>query len=117
MILGEYGWLAELENWAVEDASMRMTFAPQTLDFGSLRFSSALLNLEGSLRVSLDAELEPTATRGELRINEVHEDIRAVSRLYLDLGLSGTGHSIPSEGPFTVSFDLDECGDPRFDIR
>ena len=115
MMLGEYGWLAELENWAVEDGSLRMTFEPQTLSVESLRFVSLLLNMEGSLRIALDAEFDPAAARGELRVNEVHDDIRAVSRLYL--GLSGTGYSIPSEGPFTVSFEVDEHSDPRIDIR
>lgn len=51
---------------------------------------------------------------GEFRVNEVHEDIRAVSRLYH--GFPGTGQRIPSEGLFTVRFELDEHGDPHIEI-
>ncbi len=110
---GEYGWIADLDNWSIDDSGIRVTFDPETVRVESFRFASPLLEVDGSFQIALDPSLEPVRTHGELSVSELHSDIRTVSGLYLAM----LGQEVPSEGPFTVSFDFAEHSEPLIEIR
>ena len=112
-MFGPYAWIGDPENWSIDDSGFRLTFDPDGANIESVWFASPLLDIDGTMQVMLDPALEPQRITGELSVNELHSDIRAVSRMYLAF----LGQDVPSEGPFSLGFDIPEHGEPRFEIR
>ena len=113
LMLGEHAWVAELENWFIEESSLNMLIEPAALTLESFSFASPMLQFDGNIKVDLDARFEPTGFEGEVQVRDIHSGIRAALMPYIAM----TEYRIPTDGPFTARFRFDPLSGPEIEIR
>jgi len=113
LMLGEHAWVAELENWFIEESSLSMLIDPTAITLESFSFASPMVRFDGSVRIDLDAGMEATGFEGELQVLDIHSAIRAALSPYIAM----TNHTLPADGPFTAQFSYDPLSGPEIEIR